>query len=83
MRTAPKIHTPRGGKVNIHRETIIREINGMKYRASYKVEKGYVTVYGDLGDKTAKITGNSREGIEALAGLLMSELINENKITPR
>ena len=64
-------------------EKIEIEKNGKKYIAFYKVEKGYVTVYGGFESKTSHIKGMDPQGIECMAKLLMSELINEGKITEK
>ena len=62
-------------------EKIEIEENGKKYIAFYAVEKGYVTVYGNFESKTSQIGGLDPKGIEGMAKLLMSELIQEGKIT--
>ena len=69
--------------MNVDREIITIERNGKKYSAYYKIEKGYVTVYGNLDCKTTQLGGLDREGAKGLAELLMSELITEGKITPK
>ena len=63
-------------------EKIEIEENGKKYIAFYKVEKGYVTVYGRLDSKTSRIKGLAPNKIEGMAKSLMNELINEGKIRP-
>ena len=55
-------------------EAIEIEMNGRKYRGSYYVEKGIVTVFTGYERKSACIAGNTPQ---ALARLMLGEMVRE------
>jgi hypothetical protein len=55
-------------------ETIEIEMNGRKYRGSYYVEKGIVTVFTECERKSADIAGSTPQG---LARLMLREMVRE------
>jgi len=63
-------------------EKIEIEKNGKKYVGFYKVDRGYVTVHADLESSTSDVKELEPKAIEAMAKLLLDELINKGKIRP-
>lgn len=55
-------------------ETVEIEMNGRKYRGSYYVEKGVVTVFTECERKSANIAGSTPHG---LARLMLGEMVRE------
>ena len=49
-------------------------MNGRKYRGSYYVEKGIVTVFTECERKSAHIAGSTPQG---LARLMLGEIVRE------
>jgi hypothetical protein len=70
--------------MSLNRESITVERNGKKYTGSFKVEKGFITVYAGLAQKTTQVggSGTNQATIKGLAGLILSELINEGEVNP-
>lgn len=56
-------------------ETIEIEMNGRKYRGSYYVEKGIVTVFTGCERKSAHIAESTPQG---LARLMLGEMVRED-----
>jgi hypothetical protein len=55
-------------------ETIEIEMNGRKYRGSYYVEKGIVTVFTECERKSAHMADSTPQG---LARLMLGEMVRE------
>ena len=55
-------------------ETVEIEMNGRRYRGSYYVEKGIVTVFTGCERKSAHIAGSTPQG---LARLMLGEIVRE------
>lgn len=55
-------------------ETIEIKMNGRKYRGSYYVEQGIVTVFTGYERKSAHIAGSTPQG---LARLMLGEMVRE------
>ena len=55
-------------------DTIEIEMNGRKYRGSYYVEKGMVTIFTGYARKSAHIAGSTPQG---LARLMLGEMVRE------
>ena len=60
-------------------QLISKEINGKLYEAEYIVNDNMITVYGSNGEKTTQINGMKEI---SLARILLSNLIQENKVEP-
>jgi hypothetical protein len=58
-------------------ETIEIEMNGRKYRGSYYVERGIVTVFTECERKSADIAGSTPQG---LARLMLGEMVREGVV---
>jgi hypothetical protein len=58
-------------------ETIEIEMNGRKYRGSYYVEKGIVTVFTGCERKSEYVAGSTPQG---LARLMLGEMVREGAV---